>query len=102
MVSLGGQAPHVRPMGRTCGEPNEIGLTPIGVVPNGSGRVLVCGVHAVAEVGDVAVRPEARNHGLRLGRDDVVVSVQRARVQVALQRLAQLKDNAIHRMALNS
>ena len=33
MISLGGQAPHVRrtPMGRTCGEPNEIELTPIGV-----------------------------------------------------------------------
>ena len=27
LISLGGQAPHVRPMGRTCGEPNEIELT---------------------------------------------------------------------------
>ena len=29
MISLGGQAPHVRctPLGRTCGEPSEIELT---------------------------------------------------------------------------
>ena len=35
---LGGQAPHVRctPMGRTCGEPNEIELTAIVVKLNGS------------------------------------------------------------------
>ena len=32
-------SPHVRPMGRTCGEPTEIKLTPIGVKLNGSGRV---------------------------------------------------------------
>ena len=37
MISLG--APHVRPMGHTCGEPNEIELTPIGVELNGSRRV---------------------------------------------------------------
>ena len=31
LISLGGQAPHVRctPVGRACGEPNEIELTPI-------------------------------------------------------------------------
>ena len=41
LISLGGQAPHVRPMGvhRACGEPNEIELTPIGVKSNGSRRV---------------------------------------------------------------
>ena len=37
LISLG--SPHVRPMGRTCGEPNEIELTPIGVKLNGSRRV---------------------------------------------------------------
>ena len=39
LISLGGQAPHVRctPMGHTCGEPNEIELTPMGVGLNGSG-----------------------------------------------------------------
>ena len=32
MISSGGQAPHARPMGvcRTCGDPDEIELTPIG------------------------------------------------------------------------
>ena len=37
LISLG--SPHVRPMGRTRGEPNEIELTPIGVRLNGSGHV---------------------------------------------------------------
>ena len=32
LISLG--SPHVRPVGRTCGEPNEIELTPIGVKLN--------------------------------------------------------------------
>ena len=36
LISLG--SPHVRPMGRTCGKPNEIELTPIGVKLNGSRR----------------------------------------------------------------
>ena len=38
LSSLGGQAPHVRPVGvhRTCGEPNEIELTAIGVKLSGS------------------------------------------------------------------
>ena len=36
LISVG--SPHVRPMGRTCGEPTEIELTPIGVELNGSGR----------------------------------------------------------------
>ena len=40
LISVGGQAPHVRPMGRSCGEPNEIELTPIGVKLNGSRGVL--------------------------------------------------------------
>ena len=33
LISSGGQAPHVRPVGvhRTCGEPDEIELTPMGV-----------------------------------------------------------------------
>ena len=37
MISSGGQAPHARPMGvhRTCGEPGEIELAPIGVELNG-------------------------------------------------------------------
>ena len=37
MVSFGGRAPHVlrAHMGRTCGGPNEIELTPIGVILNG-------------------------------------------------------------------
>ena len=39
LISSGGQAPHVCPMGRTCGEPDEIGLTPVGVKLNGSRRV---------------------------------------------------------------
>ena len=39
LISLGGQAPHIRPMGRTCGEPNEIELNPIGVELNGPRRV---------------------------------------------------------------
>ena len=41
MIPLGGQAPHARctPMGRTCGEPDEIGLAAMGVELNGSGRV---------------------------------------------------------------
>jgi len=40
LISSG--SPHVRctPMGRTCGEPDEIELTPMGVKLNGSGRVL--------------------------------------------------------------
>jgi len=45
LISLGGQAPHVlrAQMGvhRTCGEPNEIELTPMGVKLNGSRRVRV-------------------------------------------------------------
>ena len=43
LSSLGGQAPHVlrAPMGvhRTCGEPNEIEWTPMGVKVNGWGCV---------------------------------------------------------------
>ena len=43
LISLGGQAPHAlrARMGvhRTCGEPDEIGSTPMGVALNGSGRV---------------------------------------------------------------
>ena len=35
LISSG--SPHVRPMGRTCGEPDEIELTPMGVKLNGSG-----------------------------------------------------------------
>ena len=40
LISLGGQAPHVRPMWAlsTCGEPNGIELTPIWVESNGSRR----------------------------------------------------------------
>ena len=34
MISCG--SPHVRPMGRTCGEPDEIELTAMGVKLNGS------------------------------------------------------------------
>ena len=34
MISSG--SPHVRPMGRTCGEPDEIELTAMGVKLNGS------------------------------------------------------------------
>ena len=34
LISSG--SPHVRPMGRTCGEPDEIGLTAMGVELNGS------------------------------------------------------------------
>ena len=36
LISLG--SPHVRPMGRTCGEPIEIELTAIGVELNGCPR----------------------------------------------------------------
>ena len=43
MISSGGQAPHVlrahTGVHRTCGEPDGIGLTAIGVELNGSGRV---------------------------------------------------------------
>ena len=39
MISSG--SPHVRPMGHTCGEPDEIGLTAMGVELNGSGRAPV-------------------------------------------------------------
>ena len=41
LILLGGQASHVRPVWAlsTCGEPNEIGLTPIGVKLDGSLRV---------------------------------------------------------------
>jgi len=36
LISSG--SPHARPMGHACGEPDEIGLTPVGVELNGSGR----------------------------------------------------------------
>ena len=49
-------SPHVRPMGRTRGEPNEIELTPIGVKLNGSRRV-----HCAASA--PSTRPAA--HGRR-------------------------------------
>ena len=41
MSFISSGSPRVRPMGvhRTCGEPNEIELTPIGVDLNGSGHV---------------------------------------------------------------
>ena len=53
MIPLGGQAPHVRPMGvhRTCGGPNEIELTPIGTCGEPTHRGM-----AVLEAG-------ARTHG---------------------------------------
>ena len=35
LISSG--SPHVRPMGRTCGEPDEIELAPMGVQLHGSG-----------------------------------------------------------------
>ena len=55
-------SPHVRctPTGRTCGEPDEIELTHIGVKLNGSRRVLVA-------LDKVAERPASLPH-----RDDVV------------------------------
>ena len=37
LISSG--SPHVRPVGRACGEPDENGLTAMGVELNGSGRV---------------------------------------------------------------
>ena len=40
LISSG--SPHVRPMGRTCGEPDEIGLTAMGVELNGSRRCTRC------------------------------------------------------------
>ena len=43
LISSG--SPHVRPMGRTRGGPDEIGLTPMGVELNGSGRVRDAGRH---------------------------------------------------------
>ena len=36
LILSGGQAPHVRPVGRTCGEPDEIELAAMGVELNGS------------------------------------------------------------------
>ena len=49
LISSG--SPHVRctPMGRTCGEPDEIGLTPMGVELNGSGRVRHPGRHVTGD-----------------------------------------------------
>ena len=41
LISLGGQAQHVHPVGPACGEPNEIGLTPSGVKLNGPRRAPV-------------------------------------------------------------
>ena len=35
LISLGGQTPHVRPVGRTFSEPNKLELNPIGVELNG-------------------------------------------------------------------
>ena len=70
MISSG--SPHVRPMGRTCGEPDEIELTPMGVRLNGSGRV-----HAdngvVAEAVDLVValaRLDHRRRGAYLAAHD--------------------------------
>ena len=45
MISPGSQ--HVRPVGRTYGEPNEIELTPIAVKLNGGIGDLCGGVHCL-------------------------------------------------------
>ena len=39
MISSGSPRVLRAPMGRTCGEPDEIGLSPMGVKLNSSGRV---------------------------------------------------------------
>ena len=48
LISSG--SPHVRPMGRTCGEPDEIELTAMGVELNGSRMQAVDGVVSLAKL----------------------------------------------------
>ena len=65
LISLGGQAPHVRctPMGRTCGEPNEIELTAIGVILDGPGRVRFRERLNELRHADADMLEEGPNHG---------------------------------------
>lgn len=48
------------------------------------------GVDAVAEVGDVALGPEPLQHLANVAFDGFSVTVQRARIEVALQRSKKL------------